>query len=320
MSQTSLPFAYQSFPADERGVIRARTDNQLRLIDIPREIIREVIDEHFGKLTFSGIYLLLHHAKKKVYVGQAGNLRDRIVNQHDKEDKSLKGWQQVVLLTDGRPSMFSDMSDESVRLELENYTNDLFHEYGNYKSSTKATRKPEISFTQSHFAEKYKKELAFVLFNFGLIKQMPITLEDFESVLKLDTLVKKLKRKFSNLKAIKNNIQNIDGKTVVVRPKMLRSDKGSKKQQGWQVTARGSFKKLVDSQKDGYFIYARGKGLVFTFKELNEIIGDRTNFDTTDLYFRFSTDGRVSLYLAGAEDVIDVTNFLLPEVVESQNS
>ena len=53
MSQTTLPFAYQSFPPDERGVIRARTDNQLRLIDIPREIVREVIEEHFGKLTFS---------------------------------------------------------------------------------------------------------------------------------------------------------------------------------------------------------------------------------------------------------------------------
>lgn len=319
MIQTSLPFAYQSFPADERGVIRARTDNQLRLIDIPRNIIREVIEEHFGKLNFSGIYLLLHHTKKKVYVGQASNLRERIVNQHSKDDKSLKDWQQVVLLTDGRPSMFSDLSDESVRLELENYTNSLFAEYGNYKTSTKSTRKPEISFTQSHFAEKYKKELAFVLFNFGLIKQMPIVLDTYENVLKLDTLIRKLKRKFKSVEITKNKkgIQSIDGKAVELRPTMLRSDKGSKKKQGWQITVRGSFKRLVDSKKDGYFIYARGKGLVFSFKELNDLIGDRTKFDTTDLYFQFTPDDKVSLHLAGAEDVIDVTSYTLPEIVEA---
>ena len=320
MSQTTLPFAYQSFPPDERGVIRARTDNQLRLIDIPREIVREVIEEHFGKLTFSGVYILLHHTKKIVYVGQASNIRERIVNQHDKDDKSLKDWQQVVLLTDGRPSMFSDMSDESVRLELENYTNNLFTEYGNYKTSTKATRKPDISFTQSHFAEKYKKELAFVLFNFGLIKQLPIVLDEYENVLKLDTLVKKLRRKFKNIVLTKNKrgIQHIDGKIVELRPTMLRSDKGSKKKQGWQITARGSFKKLVDSKKDGYFVYARGKGLVFSFKELNEIIGDRIKFDTTDLYFKFRPDDKVFLHLAGAEDIIDVTSFTLPEIVETE--
>ncbi len=320
MSQTSLTFAYQSFPADERGVIRARTDNQLRLIDIPRDIIREVIEEHFGKLNFSGIYLLLHHTKKKVYVGQAGNLRERIVNQHDKDDKSLKDWQQVVLLTDGRPSMFSDMSDESVRLELENYTNSLFTEYGNYKTSTKATRKPEISFTQSHFAEKYKKELAFVLFNFGLIKQMPIILDDHENILKLDALVKKLRRKFKHIELTKNkkSISKIDSKTVEIRPTMLRSDKGSKKKQGWQITVRGTFKKLVDGKKDGYFIYPRGGGLVFSFEELNKLIGDRSKFDTTDLYFKFTPEGKVTLHLSGVEDAIDVTSYMLPNIAESE--
>lgn len=320
MSQTSLSFAYQSFPADERGVIRAQTDNQLRLIDIPREIIREIIKESFGKIVFSGIYLLLNHTKKKVYVGQASNLRERIVNQHDKDNKNLKDWQQVVLLTDGRPSMFSDMSDESVRLELENYTNSLFVEYGNYKTSTKATRKPDISFTQSHFAEKYKKELAFVLFNFGLIKQMPIVLDDYEAVLKIDVLVKKLKRKFRNVEITKNkkNIERVDGKIVEVRPTMLRSDKGSKKKQGWQVTVRGTFKKYVDRKEEGYFIYPRGAGLVFSFRELNEIIGNRSNFDTTDLYFKFTPGGKVSLHLAGADDIIDVTQYTLPSIVETE--
>ncbi len=320
MSHTTLPFAYQSFPADERGVIRARTDNQLRLIDIPREIIREVIEEHFGKLNFSGLYLLLHHTKKKVYVGQASNLRERIVNQHDKDDKSLKDWDQVVLLTDGRPSIFSDMSDETVRLELENYSNNLFTEYGIYKSSTKSTRKPEISFTQSHFAEKYKKELAFVFFNFGLIKQMPIVLDEYENVLKLDSLVKKLKRKFKTVEITKNkkSIHTIDGKTTELRPTMLRTDKGSKKKQGWQITVRGSFKKLVDGKKDGYFVYARGEGLVFSFKELCEIIGDRAKFDTTDLYFKFTPDNKIFLHLAGAEDIIDVTSYSLPAIVEAE--
>ncbi|MBS4029213.1 MAG: GIY-YIG nuclease family protein [Ignavibacteriales bacterium] len=316
MSNTTLPFAYQSFPADERGLIRARTDSQLRLLDIPREIIKDVIEEHFGKLTFSGIYLLLHHDKKKVYVGQASNLKERIVNQHDKDDSSLKNWQQVVLLFDGRPSMFSDLSDESVRLELERYTNSLFIEYGNYKTSTKSTRQPEISFTQSHFAEKYKKELAFVLFNFGLIKQLPIVLENFEDVLRFDELLKKLKTKFRNIEASKKTINNVDGKIVELRPTLFRSDKGSKKKQGWQVTIRGSFKRLVEGKDDGYFIYARGSGLIFSFKELKELIGDRTKFDTTDMYFKFTPDGIITLYIAGKEESVDVTKYKLPNVTE----
>ncbi|MDI6766707.1 MAG: GIY-YIG nuclease family protein [Bacteroidota bacterium] len=313
MSNISLPFAYQSFPADERGVIRARTDNQLRLIDIPREIVKEVIDEHFGKLVFSGIYLLLNHTKKKIYVGQASDMRDRII-QHNKDEKSLKDWQQVILLTDGRPSMFSDLSDESVRLALETYVNSLFQEYGNYKTSTRSTRKMDISFTQSHFAEKYKKELAFVLFNFGLIKQMPIILEDFESVLKFDELLKKLRTKFKNIETSKKSIKKIDGKVVEIRPTAFRSDKGSKKKQGWQVTVRGSFKRLVEGTDTGYFIYARGDGLVFTFKELKNLIGDRTKYDTTDLYFKFTPEGVVTLYIAGSEEPVDVTKYILPSL------
>lgn len=314
MSNTSLPFAYQSFPADERGVIRARTDFQLRLIDIPRDIVKEVIEEHFGKLTFSGIYLLLQHTRKKVYVGQASNIRERIVNQHEKNDESLKDWQQVVLLTDGRPSIFSDLSDESVRLSLENYTNSLFIDYGIYKTSTRSTRKPEVSFTQSHFAEKYKKELAFVLFNFGLIKQLPIVLENFEDVLKFEDLVKKLKNKFKNVSFSKRAIQKIDGKTVEVRPTLFRSDKGSKKKHGWQVTVRGSFKKLVDSKDNGYFIYARGAGLAFSFSELRNLIGDRSKLDTTDLYFNFTPEGMVTLHLSGKEEAIDITKYKLPDI------
>lgn len=314
MSNISLPFAYQSFPADDRGIIRARTDHQLRLIDIPRDIVKEVIDEIFGKLIVSGIYLLLNHSKKKVYVGQASELRDRIL-QHDKDEKYLKEWQQVVLLTDGRPSMFSDLSDESVRLALESYVNSLFIEYGNYKTSTRSTRKMEISFTQSHFAEKYKKELAFVLFNFGLIKQMPIILEDFESVLKFDILLSKLKIKFKNINVVKNAIKTIEGHIVEIRPTAFRSDKGSKKKQGWQVTVRGSFKKLVEGTDAGYFIYARGEGLIFTFKELKSIIGDRTKFDTTDLYFKFTPEGIITLYMAGAEEPVDVTKYKLPRLL-----
>jgi hypothetical protein len=116
MPETEI--GYHEDPKNSNGITRARTTAQLRSWQIPRTIkALENLNNEMGKVIFPGNYILFD--QMKVYVGEAGNIYERIKTHIKTPDAKIKNWDSALILNDGRPATQSDFNDPVVRFALE---------------------------------------------------------------------------------------------------------------------------------------------------------------------------------------------------------
>jgi len=120
-----LEIGYHEDPENSNGIIRARTTKEIRSWHMPRSIkALERLNEEMGKVAFPGNYILFDRAK--AYIGEAGNIYDRIKTHIKNPDEKIKNWNSALILNDGRPATQSDFNDTIVRLALELHLIRLF--------------------------------------------------------------------------------------------------------------------------------------------------------------------------------------------------
>lgn len=113
MTLKALGFSEE--PANGNGIVRARTTGQIRSWDMPRsQKALERFNDEISKADFPGIYMLLAK-NKKIYVGEAKSLYERIKTHMATPDNKIKEWDRVVMINDGRPATQSDFNDTVVR-------------------------------------------------------------------------------------------------------------------------------------------------------------------------------------------------------------
>ncbi|MBI5047738.1 MAG: GIY-YIG nuclease family protein [Deltaproteobacteria bacterium] len=73
-------FGYQQDIKNGDGIIRARTTGgHLRSWDIPRTLkALEVVKKEWGNLEYPGVYILFDAGGKKVYIGEAKDICNRL--------------------------------------------------------------------------------------------------------------------------------------------------------------------------------------------------------------------------------------------------
>lgn len=80
---------YHEDPKNSNGIIRARTTGQLRSWHIPRAMkALENLNNETGKVVFPGNYILFD--QMKVYIGEAGNIYDRLKTHIKTPDAKIK--------------------------------------------------------------------------------------------------------------------------------------------------------------------------------------------------------------------------------------
>lgn len=137
-------FGYLDNPANGLDIIRARTLlGNLRLWDMPRrEAALDIVINEIGHSPIPGIYLLFdERSEKKVYIGQSGNIKSRLLNHITTPEDRIKNWDRAIIINDARNASQSDFNDENIRLVLENYLVSLF-KINRYNVTTSSTRNP----------------------------------------------------------------------------------------------------------------------------------------------------------------------------------
>ena len=120
-------FGYHQDLKNGCGIIRARTTGQLRSWDIPRTLqALEVIKREWGNLEYPGIYMLFGASGKKVYIGEAKDIYQRLKTHLSSPEDKIKDWDRAVIINDGRSAMQSDFNDSVIRKSLELHLISLF--------------------------------------------------------------------------------------------------------------------------------------------------------------------------------------------------
>lgn len=291
-------FGYHEDPKNGDGLIRARTmRGQLRCWDIPSsQKALDVLRKEWGNLSFPGVYILLEVSQRRVYIGEAKDLYNRLKTHNASPEEKIKDWQKTVIINDGRSAFQSDFNDSVIRKSVELYLISLFkaNRYTVVAQGESQGQNPHQKFV----FQSLKEEFDFLLIKKGLISKLieapgqeEITREDLKKILI------KNGRKIDEWGAYEAIIES---KKVFIRP-------GSKKQKGWQVTFRDRFKDALQSG-DGILLVPRDGILFIPFREIQKVITDRSKYqqNTIDIYIRFEED---LIELTYSENTINVTEF-----------
>lgn len=284
---------YHEDPKNHNGIIRARTTKQIRSWHIPRSIkALEKLNDEMGKIESPGNYILFECMK--VYIGETGNIYDRIKNHIKNPEEKIKNWDNALILNDGRPATQSDFNDTVVRLALELHLIRLFkaNKYRVVCQGQQTTLNP----IQKQTVHSLLQELNHFLLKKNIITKV-LEEEGLEEVFedelkKLLTQHNKQIQKWSAYEAV------IDGQKTYIRP-------GSLKQKGWQITFRDRF--LNSLQKgDGYLLVSRNGVLLIPLREVRQVVKDKTAYqqNTIDVYILFASE---RITLSYKENIIDVT-------------
>lgn len=292
---------YSEHPQNSNGVKRARTTMQIRSWHIQRKqrSLKALIGE-LETLQYPGIYILFE--KTKAYVGEAEHFPDRLSQHMAKPDEKIKGWTEVIVISDGRPIKQSVFNNKAVREFLEFYLNKLLR--ANKYNVVGSSRSPRLDDSQHYIVATLLPELYFFLEKQGIVTK-PVEEIGQEQVY-LDDLKDLFKKKRIHIKdwgekeAISQN-----GEKIFIRP-------GSLKPKGWQITIRG--------RKPGSFIYCarRGEGhllvprdgvLFIPLNVIQRFIPESAfEQDTVDIFIVF-IESEVALRYH--ENRLDVTEFRL---------
>ncbi|MBS1258332.1 MAG: hypothetical protein MAG551_01390 [Candidatus Scalindua arabica] len=283
-------FGYLDNPANGLDIIRARTLlGNLRLWDIPKsEEALEIVINEIGNSPIPGIYMLFdERSDKKVYIGQSEDLKNRLATHVKSPDDKIKNWERVIIINDARNASQSDLNDENIRLNLENYLISLF-KINRYKVTTFSSRTPSLSATQKALVKSFKEELVVLLTRKSKITK--VLTERGDDEVYNDEVKKILKRKKYKIDEWGKVEAVINGMKTFIRA-------GSSKPKGWQVTFRGnnpdSFKTCLEKRK-GYLLMPRGPILLIPLKNLKDFIlkNDKEAFDrdTIDIFVLFDEE------------------------------
>lgn len=292
-------FGYHQDLKNGDGIVRARTTAHLRSWDIPRTLrALEVLKKEWVNLEFPGIYILFDSSGKKVYIGEAKDICNRLKTHMTSPEDKIKAWDRAVIVNDGRAAMQSDFNDSVIRRSLEIYLIALF----------KANRYSVVAQGEPQKQNPLQKSLvhAFIEeFNFFLTKKNLITKliekSGQEEILR-DDLKQILLREGLKLDEWGAYEAKIDGVKVYIRP-------GSKKQKGWQITFRDKFKGTLQKGK-GSLLVPRDGILLIPFREIQKVITEDARYkqNTIDIYINFKED---IIELTYTDKTIDVTKFRL---------
>lgn len=294
-------FGYHQDIKNGYGIIRARTTGQLRSWEIPRTMQAiEVIKREWGNLEFPGLYILFDSKTRKVYVGEAKDIINRLKTHLNTPDDKIKAWNKVIVINDGRAAMQSDFNDSVIRKSLEIYLIALFK--ANRYSVVSQGESQKHNPMQRSLFNALKEELDFLLLKKNLITKL---IEKFgqEEILRDDLrkLIEKMGWKIEKWRADK---AIIDGKETYIRPG---SPKPKNRPKHWQITLRDKFKDSLE-KGNGYLLVPRDGVLFIPLKAIQKVITDVSKYkqNTIDIYINFKDD---RIQLSYTTNTIDVTEY-----------
>lgn len=291
---------YWSIPANGLGIVRARTLlGNLRLWDFPRSeaALSQVIQE-ISQAPIPGIYVLIdERPNKRVYIGQTENVFFRLATHIKTPDAKIKNWQRALIFNDGRSAPQSDLTEENIRLALEDYLVRLF-KINRYEVVTSTTRAPVLSAQQTILVNAFREEINLLLSHKEKVSRFIFGQPDDE--VHLDEVKKMLVQKGHTIQEWGTLYGTIDGQPTIIRP-------GSKKEKGWQVTFRGS-KSLAQLKKgSGFLLMPRGKVVFLPLHEIKSLVTatdpHALDRDTVDIFIRFEDERIWLIYKQGQKDI-----------------
>jgi len=284
---------YHEDPKNSNGIIRARTTKQIRSWHIPRSIkALEKLNEEMGKIAFPGNYLLFD--QMKVYIGEAGNIYDRLKNHIKNPEDKIKNWDNALIFNDGRPATQSDFNDTVVRLALELYLIRLFK--ANKYRVVSQGRQTTLNPIQKQTVNSLLQELNYFLLKKNIISKA-LEKEGLEEIFE-DELKKLLTDQGKQIQKWTAYETIVDGQKAYIRP-------GSLKPKGWQITFRDRF--LNSLQKgDGYLLVSRDGVLLIPLRTVRKVVKDKAAYqqNTIDVYILFTSE---KITLSYKKNTIDVT-------------
>lgn len=292
-------FGYQQDLKNGDGIIRARTTGHLRSWDIPRTLqALEVLKKEWGNLEYPGIYILFDSTGRKVYIGEAKDICNRLKTHSTSPEDKIKDWNRAVIINDGRSAMQSDFNDSVIRKSLELYLISLFK--ANRYTVVAQGEPQKHNPNQKSMVQAFKEEFDFLLMKKNCISKL-IDKPGQEEILR-DDLKKILESKSYKLEEWSAYEAVINGKKVYIRP-------GSKKQKGWQITFRDKFKNTLQ-RGEGILLVPRDGILFIPFREIQKVIIDNSKYkqNTIDIYINFKEE---TIELTYSTNTIDVTQFRL---------
>lgn len=292
-------FGYHQDLKNGDGIIRARTTGHLRSWDIPRTLhALEILKKEWGNLEYPGIYILFDSSGRKVYIGEAKDICNRLKTHLSSPEDKIKDWNRAVVINDGRSAMQSDFNDSVIRKSLELYLIYLFkaNRYTVVAQGEPQKHNPH----QKSMIQAFKDEFDYLLMKKNCITKL-IEKPGQEEILR-DDLKKILESKSYKLKEWGAYEAVINGEKVYIRP-------GSKKQKGWQITFRDKFKRTLQGG-EGTLLVPRDGILFIPFHEIQKVIVDDSKYkqNTIDIYINFKED---TIELTYTTNTIDVTHFRL---------
>jgi hypothetical protein len=291
MADTEI--GYHEDPKNSNEIIRARTTKQIRSWHIPRSIkALEKLNEEMGKIAFPGNYLLFD--QMKVYIGEAGNIYDRLKNHIKNPEDKIKNWDNALIFNDGRPATQSDFNDTVVRLALELYLIRLFK--ANKYRVVSQGRQTTLNPIQKQTVNSLLQELNYFLLKKNIISKA-LEKEGLEEIFE-DELKKLLTDQGKQIQKWTAYETIVDGQKAYIRP-------GSLKPKGWQITFRDRF--LNSLQKgDGYLLVSRDGVLLIPLRTVRKVVKDKAAYqqNTIDVYILFTSE---KITLSYKKNTIDVT-------------
>jgi hypothetical protein len=288
---------YHEDPKNSNGIIRARTTKQIRSWHIPRSVkALERLNQEMGRVAFPGNYILFD--RMRAYIGEAGNIYERIKNHIQNPEPKIKNWNTALILNDGRPATQSDFNDTVVRLALEHHLIRLFK--ANKYQVVSQGRQTSLNPIQKQTVESLLEELNHFLLKKNIITK-PLEEEGLEEVFG-DELKKLLVHVGMQVERWTAKEATIDGQKAYIRP-------GSLKPKGWQITFRDRFLDSLEKGQ-GCLLVSRDDVLLIPLSEVRKVVTDSNAFrqNTIDVYVVFTSEKTTLTY---KDNVIDVTVYKL---------
>lgn len=293
-------FGYQQDIKNGDEILRARTTGgHLRSWDIPRTLkALEVVKKEWGNLEYPGVYILFDAGGKKVYIGEAKDICNRLKTHMATPEDKIKDWNEALIINDGRTATQSDFNDSVIRKSIELHLINLFK--ANRYAVVAQGESQKHNTQQKSMVQAFKDEFDFFLMKKNLITKL-IEKPGQEEVLR-DDLKKILEKKGWKIEEWSAYETIINDEKVYIRP-------GSKKQKSWQITFRDKFKDTLQ-QGEGILLVPRDGILLIPFCEIQKVIPDNSKYkqNTIDIYINFKEE---NIELTYSTHTIDVTNFRL---------
>jgi hypothetical protein len=251
----------------------------------------ENLNNEMGKVVFPGNYILFD--QMKVYIGEAGNIYDRLKTYIKTHDAKIKNWDSALILNDGRPANQSDFNDPVVRCALEFHLIKLF-KANNYRVVSQG-RQPARTSTQNYIVTSLIHELNHFLLKKNIITKI-LEEEGLQRIFG-DELKKNLTDRGKNIQKWSEKEAVIDGQKTYIRY-------GSHKSKGWQITFRDRFLNSLE-KGEGYLLVSRGGVLMIPLSEIRKLVSNKAAFqqNTIDIHMSFTPEKVTAAYKENRIDV-----------------